>query len=55
MERREIYCAVAGAEWNNSSNLVRTYKYYSNGVNKARLLSVEHANGVMEMYQYTLT
>jgi len=53
MERREIYCAVAGAEWNNSSNLVRTYKYYSNGVNKARLLSVEHANGVMEMYQYT--
>ncbi len=51
-EKREIRCATAGASWDDSNNLVTTYKWYDSSNNLNRLKSMERPDGVMEIYDY---
>jgi RHS repeat-associated protein len=51
-ERREIKCETAGAAWNDISNLVTITKWYTNGVFKGKLWSVERPIGTMDIHTY---
>jgi RHS repeat-associated protein len=51
-ERRSIQCVTPGAAWNDASNLVTITKWYTNGVFKGKLWSVERPNGTMDIHTY---
>lgn len=51
-EKREIRCVNPGALWNDSSNLVTTYKWFDSGERTNQLKSIEFPDGTMELRDY---